>query len=131
MGDNRSSAGKTILMIEPDIHLILLATRILSPRGFYVVAARDGRQAGQIFNQNKMEIDLVLVEQDLPGRSGLEVIDELLSIKKDLPIVLMSSCGRPQLSGWTNRLHLGFLSKPYTPDQLVQCVQQTLGIASP
>ncbi len=121
-------ADKTILVIDPDIHVILLATRILSPEGFYVVAARDGRQALEIYSQKATEIDLVVVEQNLPGQSGLVVMDELLSINMHLPIVLVSGSGWPEPLWCMNRPHLGFLSKPYTPDQLVRCVRKTLGL---
>lgn len=118
---------KTILMIDSDISLILLATRILSPCGYYVMAARDGRQALEIYRHHQDEIDLVLVEQNLPGQSGLEVMNELLGIHARLPIVLMSGSGTPTPAWWANTPRLGFLSKPYTPEQLVDVVRNTLG----
>lgn len=119
-------AGKTILMVDPNIQVILTVTRMLSPRGFYVRAARDGRHALEIYEQNKKDIDLVLLEQELPGPSVLEVMNALLRINANLPIIVMSASGSPDLL-WRTRLPRGgFLSKPFTPDQLVQCVWNTL-----
>jgi PAS domain S-box-containing protein len=121
-----SSLEKTILLVEPDINLILLATRILRPHGFEVRAVREGRQAMQTYRQLQAKIDLVILEQNLPGPSGLETLNELLTIEPHLKVLLMSVAGRPQTSWWENTPGLGFLSKPYTADQLMQAVRELL-----
>jgi PAS domain S-box-containing protein len=123
-----SAAKKTILLIEPDVNLLLMTSRILSPHGFDVMATREGKQGIQIYRNNQTAIEAVVLEQNLPpaGPSGLETMNAMLSLNPRLRVVLMSGSGRPESSWWANTPGLGFLSKPFTPEQLVQAVREVL-----
>lgn len=123
---SRLGATKTILAVDPDVEILRLLTRILSVRGFYVRALRDGRQAVRFYCDNREEIDLVLLDQNLPGQSGTATVEQLLSINSRLPVVLVCGSGQPE-SGWPkNAPGLVVLKKPFTPEQLAQCVEDTL-----
>jgi PAS domain S-box-containing protein len=119
---------KTILVVESDLGIALLTTTILSQWGFHVLFSEDGRLAGEMYRDKWREIDLVVVEEDLPGQSGLELVNELLAINPLLAIVLVSAAGTPP--SWRAATPgLSFLSKPYTPEQLMRCVWTALSAA--
>ena len=116
----------TILVVEPDPGILLLATTVLMQRGFRVLSSEEGRQAVELYRQNQGEIDVVLVEENLPGQSGLELTNELLAINSRLAVVLVSTAGTPAESWPACTSSLALLNKPYTPEQLVQCVSAAL-----
>lgn len=117
---------KTILVVEPDRSVALLATTILSHWGFRVLSSEEARRASALYHDQQGQIDLVLVEEDLPGQSGWELANELLALNPRLAIVLVNATGAPAPAWQSAALRLSFLSKPYTPEQLVQCVWTAL-----
>jgi PAS domain S-box-containing protein len=117
---------KTILVVEPDPSVAMLATTILSHWGFRVLASEEGVRASAIYRDQQGQIDLLLVEEDLPGQSGLELANDLLALTPHLAIVLVNAAGDPASSWRTASSRLSFLSKPYTPEQLVQSVRNAL-----
>ncbi|MGH7221877.1 MAG: response regulator, partial [Gemmataceae bacterium] len=98
----------------------------LMQRGFRVLPCEESRLAVELCRQKQGEIDLVVVEENLPGQSGLEVTNELLAINPRLSIVLVSAAGRPAASWSATISSLALLNKPYTPEQLIQCVWTAL-----
>ena len=126
---SRLAAMKTILAVDANVDVLRLLTRILSVRGFHIRALRDGRQAVKFYRDNREEIDLVLLDQILAGQSGVETVEQLLRINPRLPVVLLSGSGQPE-SGWPkNAPRLVVLNKPFAPEQLAQCVEDTLAAA--
>jgi two-component system, cell cycle sensor histidine kinase and response regulator CckA len=118
----RTLVPKTILVVEADPGILLLATTILTQRGFRVFPSEKGRQAVELYRQKQREIDLVVVPEHLAGQSGLEVMNELLAVNPHLALVLVSAAGMPAASWPARPSRLAMLNKPYTPEQLVQCV---------
>jgi PAS domain S-box-containing protein len=119
---------KTILLVESDLGIALLTTTLLSQWGFRVLFSEDGRLAVEMYRDKRREIDLVVVEENLPEQSGLELVNELLAINPRLAIVLVSGTGAaPSWQSATSGL--SFLSKPYTPEQLIRCLWTALSAA--
>jgi FixJ family two-component response regulator len=69
----------------------------------------------------------LVVELDLPGMSGLELLDRLASQRPSLPAVLMSARLRPAAAR-VRRLHPAarLLEKPFGEDDLLALIQATL-----
>jgi CheY-like chemotaxis protein len=116
----------TVLLIEPDVSVILMTSRILEAEGFHVMSVREGRQAVKIFRQRQAEIDLVILEQNLPGPSGLETMNELLAINRHPRILMTNSAGKPEPSWCAKTPGLGYLNKPHSPTQLMRAVRHLL-----
>lgn len=70
----------------------------LENHGHDVVTARSGEEACEILDQRKDEIDVILLDRQMPGISGLEVVDWL---KKDkvlaqIPVIMQTGADRPE-----------------------------------
>ncbi len=79
-------AGKTILIAEDEPHSCLLLEEILKPTGAIIEKASNGRQAIDLCRQ-KPEIDIVLMDIQLPYIDGLSATKEILKFRPDLPII--------------------------------------------
>lgn len=116
------AAQRTILLVEPNASVRLLVAAILGQQGFRVLSAKDGLRALEIYHEKYAQIDAILVEMDLPGPSGMEIVSELWHIHPQARILLVNGIGMPGSSWWTEILGLRCLSKPYTPDQLLNAI---------
>lgn len=71
--------------------------------------------------------DLVFLDISLPGRNGLEVLEEILRRKPDTPVLMLSMYSDDQFA--TQALSAGasgYLSKDCEPDQLMEAIRTVL-----
>lgn len=70
-----SGEQKNILVVDDNQDVRDLVVHILNADGFHVFSAPDGDNALAILKANK--VDLVLLDVMMPGKSGLEVLEEI------------------------------------------------------
>ncbi len=122
-----SSPGyETILLVEDEPMVRMLALDVLNLYGYHVIEATD-ETAEQRFAEYGGAIDLLLTDVVMPVYSGRELAEKLLLLRPQLKVLYMS--------GYTDNIiaHHGvlkpgtaFLQKPFTPDGLVQKVRAVL-----
>jgi DNA-binding response OmpR family regulator len=78
-----------VLLIEDDSRIREIVERGLGARGFVVSSASDG--GGGIDLASKLDVDLVLLDLILPGKHGLEVLEELRNLKPRLPVIALTA----------------------------------------
>lgn len=107
--------GERILLVEDDDAIRGFAERILVERGYVRFVASTAEEAINIFEQEKENLDLVFSDVVLPQKSGLQLVEELLSRKPGLKILLTSG-HTDQKSQWSVIRKKGhqFIQKPYT-----------------
>ncbi len=121
---NRTS--QTILVVDNEPEIVQLAQLILQPHGYRVLTAEDGPQAVEIFRANKAVIDVVILDQHMPGWSGVETMNELRTLNVRTRFLLMSGGPPPEPSWRSPTSGWSFLSKPWGPEQLVKAVREVL-----
>jgi CheY-like chemotaxis protein len=116
---------KTVLLVEDEGDLRLAIAKALRRRGFSVFTADEGPAAVEVFRAHAEEIEVVLLDSNLPGFSGLEVLRRMRDIKPGVRIIL-SSAYPPELavSATSGELPSGFLQKPYTFAELTRTLQE-------
>jgi CheY-like chemotaxis protein len=84
-----NSDFKKILIADDDRTALMLMEAALRVAGFTVAAAADGEQAMALFR--KEPFDLVMLDIEMPGLSGLEVCGQIRREAGDLlPIVMVT-----------------------------------------
>ena len=118
---------ETILLVEDDDALRDLAQRILSARGYTVLAPEKPEDAEAVCRQHPGRIDLLLTDVVMPAISGREVARRVALQRPDIKVLYMS--------GYTTNaiVHhgvldegLAFLPKPFTPATLTSKVREVL-----
>ena len=99
---------------------------MLERSGLEVLAAPDGEAAVEIFAARSFEIVAVILDLVMPGRSGEEVLAEIRARRPDCPVLLCSGYSGSEAPRPVSDGLVRFISKPYTPEQLVATLRELL-----
>jgi two-component system cell cycle sensor histidine kinase/response regulator CckA len=96
--------------------------------GYSVLAFRSSTEALSVFNQSPGTFDLVITDQTMPQLTGSELASELLAIRGDIPIVLMSGYSREASSLRPGQQGISvYLEKPFSRRDLAHAISRALG----
>jgi CheY-like chemotaxis protein len=124
-----------ILLAEDDLLVGDTVQAMLRSGGYDVVMVRSGDEATVVFGEQTF--DLVLCDVHMPGKDGLEVIEEIRQLSPDIPIVSMTG-SYPRDTGGAH-LDPAFLNaskkvgattvlaKPFRAHELLATVRGCLG----
>ena len=85
-----SSIARTILVVDDNAEFVLNLTSLLAISGYSTLTAKDGAEALSILEGGTF-IDAAIVDLDMPGKGGLNVIGTTAKIqKKPIPLVAIS-----------------------------------------
>ncbi len=115
-----------VLVVDDEAGVRSAARRVLERGGLRVCVAADGREAIAAFAAMQGEIDAVLLDMTMPHLRGDEVYRELRRIRPDVRVVLSSGFSDPALIEDIGG-QVGFLAKPWTPQELLAAVDAALG----
>ncbi|HOK08987.1 MAG TPA: PAS domain S-box protein [Candidatus Hydrogenedens sp.] len=111
-------SGK-VLLAEDDETICALTQRMLQYLGFEVFVAVDGREAVQIFEQNRDSISAVILDMTMPHMDGIEACLAIRKISESVPIILTSGHPQDELNKKINQSCIsGYLQKPYRFEEL-------------
>ena len=109
----------TILLVEDEDQVRLVAKTLLGKFGFTVLEAVNGKEALELYRKNSADIILVVTDMGMPVMDGYELFQELKNLDSKLPIIISSGFGDSEISSRIGSDHIsGIISKPYNSDQL-------------
>jgi len=118
------SAGR-ILLVEDDRILVMLLTEGLQTEGYTVDSVTNGDDA--VARGSLPDIDLILLDVTLPGKSGFDVCRELRTKGVETPVLMLTS--RDDITDRVQGLKLGaddYLTKPFEVEELVARIEALL-----
>lgn len=114
-----------LLLVDDDASLLRLLTIRLEGEGFNVTAVEDGQSA--LKKVRSESIDVVLSDLRMPGLDGLSLFEEIMGLRQDLPVILMTAHGTiADAIEATQRGVFGFLTKPVDHDELRELLKKAL-----
>ena len=115
--------GKVVLLVDDDETVRKLARRILEQDGHTVIEAADGTNALALAEECGGGLGCVLLDLTMPGMDGAEAFKGLRQQNSALPVVIMSGKTAKSVAEiFPGEAQIGFVQKPFTPDQLRQAV---------
>jgi PAS domain S-box-containing protein len=122
-----SPAQASILIVDDEPVVRDLARTVLERAGFVVQTASDGDDALRLHHEHGDTIDLVLLDYSMPGRTGLQVLCELRRLQPNVRVIFSSGCiPDGEMQQCLDAGVLGFVPKPYRPQDLVEQVRRAL-----
>ena len=115
------------MIVDDDASVAAFLSELLSGFGFDVCRFIDPLAALARFGLNPNAIDLVITDQSMPGLTGVEFAQKLLSLRPNLPVIMCT--GYSETFNEENLKRLGIaalLNKPVSPGQLTRCIATLL-----
>ncbi len=109
--------SKTLLYIEDDKDVLANISKLLENFFEKVYTASDGLEGYETFSKN--DIDILLVDIELPGINGIEVIKKVRQTNPAMPVVIISAYTKTDYLLESVELKLDkYIVKPFTTDKL-------------
>ena len=121
-----------VLIADDEIHMLRLLELTFKKGGFEVVSCRNGKEA--LAAVAAVLPQLILLDVMMPGLDGLDALRQLKlnPDTKNIPVIVLSSKGhaltrvKAEMAGATM-----FLTKPFSPSQLVIEAKKMIEAATP
>jgi PAS domain S-box-containing protein len=118
---------ETILVVEDQEAVRMLAVSILEGGGYRVLSAPDGRKAMELAGCNGGTIHLLVTDIVLPYMNGRVLANTMLAERPDLRVLFISGYPEDKIAHrGVLSSGIGFLQKPFTPEALAVKVRQAL-----
>ena len=119
---------KRVVCVEDEPEMIDLIRLILGRRGFEVIGADGGKKGLEAIREQRP--DLVLLDLMMPDMDGWEVYQQLKANKntREIPVIVVTA--KAQSIDKVLGLHIAkvddYISKPFSPQELLDSVDQVL-----
>ena len=116
-----------ILLAEDDEFNFKLFTIILERTGAKMIRAKDGLECVEMFEKNQ-DIDLVLMDIQMPGMNGLEATKILKKLRKEVPVIAQTAYAME--SDRARCLEAGcddIITKPINTKKLILLIKRYVG----
>ncbi len=130
MVSTTAGAEKTVILVVDDEEVIRnMVKDFLTKKGYEVILASDGPEAMEKFQQNEGQVDLVLLDMVLPGKSGMETLEDLRKINPRIKAILTSGYIQNISENDLEDGVTAFLQKPFSITHLIQKVEEMMSIS--
>jgi CheY-like chemotaxis protein len=116
-----------ILIIDDEVSVREIARDMLSGLGYGVDVAADGKEGVAFYRDRQAEIDLIILDVNMPVMGGKEAFVLLRSANPDVRILIVTGYGKESIeaSRLANNVN-GFIQKPFQIETLALKVRQIL-----
>ncbi|HHO55546.1 MAG TPA: response regulator transcription factor [Trueperaceae bacterium] len=123
---DHNSVTKSILLIEDNHAVSTLLKYVLKAQGYKVSLSETIQDAQEILAAKLSEYDLILLDLNLPGGSGFDILNQLPEDNK-VPIIIISALSQSQ--NIIRGLESGasdYITKPFDPKELIIRIERLL-----
>ncbi len=114
---------KSILIVDDEISMRRNISDLLSPLGYQIIEAGNGEDGMMMFVQKKPHV--IILDINLPGKSGLELLREIKEISGDIPVIIFTAFGTSERAMEAMKLGaFDYLEKPFELDEFILTVER-------
>ena len=126
--------SKHLLVADDEKHIRLALSLILRRTGYRVTMVEDGQELllKVLELKDGARPDLLIIDIQMPGWTGLELIEKLAKRGLAIPILLISGYKyREMVAGFKTSEAITYLEKPFSPEELLLQVEYLLQWSPP
>jgi two-component system NtrC family sensor kinase len=119
-------AGERVLVVDDSlVYRDLLVNHVLKPGGYEALTANDGETGLQVAQEQKP--DLIIMDMQMPGMTGIQVLEALYESGSEIPIIMMTLHGSEDLAVRAFRLGVkDYVIKPFDIDEMLMAMDKAL-----
>lgn len=119
--------GELILVVDDEVQIREITSKILEEYGYRVIVANDGAEAIALYLQHQEEIEAVLMDMMMPVMEGSASIRALNRINNEVKIIAVSGLIDKDKTMKIAKVNIhAFLTKPYTTERLLKTIEEVL-----
>lgn len=112
-----------ILWADDEMELLKPYLIFLREKGYDVISVNNGQDA--IDYCASQTPDIVFLDEQMPGLSGIETLQEIKSIRPELPVVMITKSEEEQIMEQAIGQQIAdYLIKPVNPSQILMCLKK-------
>jgi len=113
----------TIVWADDEIDLLKPYIIYLSGKGYEILPAMSGQDAIDLCKQNS--VDIVFLDEQMPGLSGIETLQILKDAHPELPVVMITKSEEERIMEQAIGQKIAdYLIKPVNPSQILLCLKK-------
>jgi len=122
-----NGGGETILVVDDEQMFREATCEVLNRMGYITIPAQNGNMAIDLYEKNKDEVRLILMDIMMPGLTGIQTSRHIRKITPELPIIFLTAYDRTQpLEPDVYQNHSELINKPFHISALSQAIQKAL-----
>lgn len=86
-----SLQGKKLLVVEDNKVNQRVVTAFLKKIGIDSIVAENGEEAVELFTENQQELNLILMDCEMPVKDGYSATEDIRTLNNDIPIIALSA----------------------------------------
>ncbi len=121
--DAKEKIMARILAVDDDPYFLLSLDNFLTYKNHEVITVTNPHIATNLIKSKPF--DCLLLDIQMPGHNGLDLLKEIHRMCPDLAIIVVSGFTLPELEQTISRLGaVAFLEKPFDPDELLELIER-------
>lgn len=120
-----------IIVADDEARIRKLVADFLKKDGYEVIEAEDGDEAYRLFEENRNDLSLIILDIMMPGLNGWELCRKIRETST-LPVIMLTARSQEfdELTGYESGAD-DYVTKPFSPTILVKRVEALLRRANP
>ncbi|MBE9483834.1 MAG: response regulator, partial [Bacteroidetes bacterium] len=119
--------AETVLFVDDEEMIREVGGALLGQLGYRVLSAGNGKEAVEVYINNKDKIDIVILDMIMPEMGGGKAYDKMKEINHDIKVLLSSGYS---VNGDATKIMKrgcdGFIQKPFNMKQLSKSIREIL-----
>ncbi len=118
---------ENILIVDDEKNYPMVIGELLREEGYTTLTASSGMEALDILSTEL--IDLVLTDVNMPGMSGIQLLEKIKEINPDIPVIIMTAYGSVEKA--VEAMHKGaytFILKPFENQALIAHIAKAISV---
>jgi DNA-binding response OmpR family regulator len=114
-----------ILWVDDEIELLKPYVIFLEEKGFYLDTATNGEDAISLVTEN--DYDLIFLDENMPGLSGLETLSQITAVKSFIPVIMITKSEEEDIMDEAIGSKIAdYLIKPVNPNQILLAIKKNI-----
>jgi CheY-like chemotaxis protein len=123
-GEDIFGGNETILFVDDEQIICDVTEAMLQSIGYTVSAFSDSSAAVSEFRKSPNKYDLIITDQAMPHKTGVELAREILEVKKDIPIILCTGYSKTVDEEACKKIGIkAFCVKPLRQNELAKVIR--------
>lgn len=116
-----------LMIVDDEIQLLTMFRRVFEPQGYDVTTYSNSLEAWNAFQKDATRYDLAILDQRMPEMSGSSLATEMIAIRPDFPIILLTGYSETVSPDDAARIGIRkYLSKPIPQAKLSATIRTIL-----